>query len=87
MVSNAKAFRALGQGLAPRRIAVYAYDQRGFGAGVNVGLWAGTLTMTADLRAAAAHLRDDHPGVPHILGVDGRRGVLRPGGGPLVPTG
>lgn len=64
-----KAFEPLGQGLAPRRIAVYAYDQRGFGAGVNVGLWAGTLTMTADLRAAAARLRDDHPGVPlYILG-------------------
>jgi len=64
-----RAFEPLGRTLASRGIAVYAYDQRGFGAGPNVGLWAGTLTMAADLRAAAARLRDDHPGVPlFILG-------------------
>jgi len=65
----AKAFEPLGSSIAPRGVAVYAYDQRGFGAGVNVGIWAGMGRMTGDLRAAAARLRADHPGVPlYILG-------------------
>jgi len=63
------AFDPLGSALAPRGVAVYAYDQRGFGAGENLGIWAGSRTMAADLRAAAARLREDHPGVPlYVLG-------------------
>jgi len=48
-------------------LAVYAYDQRGFGAGVKAGLWHGTDAMTDDLIAASLLLRQRHPGVPLYL--------------------
>ncbi|MCH8038067.1 MAG: alpha/beta hydrolase, partial [Proteobacteria bacterium] len=47
------AFEAPGRYWAGRGIATYAYDQRGFGAAPNRGLWAGTAALTADLTAAA----------------------------------
>ncbi len=50
-----------------RAIATYAYDQRGFGAAPNRGLWAGHETMADDAVAAARLLRERHPGVPLIV--------------------
>ncbi len=49
---------------ARQGITTLAYDQRGFGAGPNRGLWAGGEAMRNDLRDAvtAAHVR--YPGVP-----------------------
>ena len=38
-------------------IAVHAYDQRGFGANPDRGLWPGIDTLTGDLKAAIARLR------------------------------
>ncbi|MEO5375459.1 MAG: lysophospholipase [Alphaproteobacteria bacterium] len=65
----AKAFDAPGQYLAGQGIAVYAYDQRGFGASPHVGLWAGTERMVADVADIAAEIGRRHPGVPlHLLG-------------------
>lgn len=65
----ANAFTPLGEALAPRGIAVYAYDQRGFGAGPHPGLWSGGEALTGDLRAAAAELRARHPDRPlFVLG-------------------
>lgn len=50
-------------------IAVYAYDQRGFGSAPHRGLWPGVEALTADLRIAAALLRRRHPHVPlYLLG-------------------
>jgi acylglycerol lipase len=49
------------------RIATYAYDQRGFGAAPNRGLWAGYATMADDAAAAARLLRERHPGIPLIV--------------------
>jgi alpha-beta hydrolase superfamily lysophospholipase len=48
-------------------IAVYAYDQRGFGQAPNHGGWPGTATLAADATAAAALIRERHPGAPLVL--------------------
>jgi acylglycerol lipase len=64
-----KAFDALGPALAARGVAVYAYDQRGFGNAPYRGLWPGTERLTKDLATAAELVRAAHPGVPlHALG-------------------
>ena len=63
------AFEEPGRYWAGRGIATYAYDQRGFGAAPNRGLWAGTPALTADLTAAARALRARYPGIPlYLLG-------------------
>jgi alpha-beta hydrolase superfamily lysophospholipase len=45
-------------------ITTIAYDQRGFGAGPNPGIWAGGARMRADLRDAIAAAHARWPGVP-----------------------
>ncbi len=63
------AFAQIGPWLAARDIAVYAFDQRGFGATEDAGMWAGTETMIADLRAMIALVREANPGKPiYVLG-------------------
>jgi len=63
------AFAAPGAYLAIQDIATFAYDQRGFGAAPNRGLWAGTGALTQDLVDAARALRARYPGVPlYLLG-------------------
>jgi len=60
-----KAFEPLAQHLvAELQATVYAYDQRGFGANPQPGIWPGTETLLADLRHIAAQLRERHPGLP-----------------------
>jgi alpha-beta hydrolase superfamily lysophospholipase len=50
-------------------IAAYAYDQRGFGASPNRGVWPGEAALAADVSAAVAAIRARHPDVPlFILG-------------------
>jgi acylglycerol lipase len=50
--------------LAARRIAVYAYDQRGFGETDRRGHWPGADTLIDDCADAVRLLRDAHPGLP-----------------------
>jgi acylglycerol lipase len=50
-----------------RGIAVYAYDQRGFGAAPHPGVWAGGATLAADATEAARLIRARHPGLPLLL--------------------
>jgi acylglycerol lipase len=45
-------------------ITTLAYDQRGFGRGDNVGLWAGADAMRADLNDAVTAARARYPNVP-----------------------
>jgi alpha-beta hydrolase superfamily lysophospholipase len=45
-------------------IATLAFDQRGFGAGPNIGLWAGNDVMRRDLIDFIAAARARYPGVP-----------------------
>lgn len=52
-----------------RGIAIHAYDQRGFGANGDAGLWPGTDRLIADLRNAVGELRKIHPEIPlYVLG-------------------
>jgi len=55
--------------LAERGIAVYAYDQRGFGAGPHRGLWPGSQALIDDLKTVTGLLHDHYPDLPlYILG-------------------
>lgn len=62
-------FAEPGAWLADRGVASYAYDQRGFGDGVRIGLWAGADAYARDLADFTALVRRTHPGVPvYVLG-------------------
>lgn len=63
-------FDGPGRFWAAKGIATYAYDQRGFGGSPNRGLWAGTETMTGDLREFVKTIRRRHPDLPvYVVGV------------------
>ncbi len=63
------AFAGAGPVLAAHGIAVYAYDQRGFGATAEHGYWPGVATLTADLATMIDLVADRHPGKPvFVLG-------------------
>jgi len=52
-----------------RGIAVYAYDQRGFGEAPHRGKWAGHEAMIRDLRTIIPLVREFHSGIPlYLLG-------------------
>jgi acylglycerol lipase len=61
MNSYARAFHEAGPWWAAHGIAVYAYDQRGFGRSPHRGIWAGEPLMTEDLRTVVALIRARHP--------------------------
>jgi alpha-beta hydrolase superfamily lysophospholipase len=48
-------------------VAIYAYDQRGFGQAPHRGIWAGAETLAHDATAAARLIGARHPDVPLIL--------------------
>lgn len=55
---------------AKKGLAVYAYDQRGFGGGIPAGVWAGRDRMARDLTDFTATVRKAHPGAPlYLVGV------------------
>lgn len=69
MNDYSNAFDQPGKALAAAGVAVYAYDQRGFGTGPHPGWWSSTEAMADDLRTAARLLAGRHPGVPlYLLG-------------------
>ena len=60
-----KSFERLAQHLAAETQAtVYAYDQRGFGANPQPGVWPGSEELINNLRYIAAQLRERYPGLP-----------------------
>ncbi len=61
------AFAGAGVHLAENRIALYAYDQRGFGGAPAPGLWPGTEALVADLRQVVHLVQAAHPGRPVFL--------------------
>jgi alpha-beta hydrolase superfamily lysophospholipase len=70
------AFERPAEAWAKEGIATYAYDQRGFGAGPEPGIWAGTEAMTDDLASFAGLLARRHPGVPLYLAGDSMGGAV-----------
>jgi alpha-beta hydrolase superfamily lysophospholipase len=65
----ANAFDAPAKIWAEDEIATYAYDQRGFGAAPERGLWPGRAALAADAATAARILRQLYPGIPlYLLG-------------------
>lgn len=64
-----RAFSRPGAWLAERGVAVYAYDQRGFGLAPQRGLWAGLAGYLGDLAGFVERVRLRHAGVPvYLLG-------------------
>lgn len=61
------AFEGVGPSLAARGFALYAYDQRGFGAAPGRGHWAGTDRMLADAAEAAAAMQAREPNTPVVI--------------------
>lgn len=62
-----QAFAELGPVLARRGIAFLAYDQRGFGATEQRGIWPGTTRLVSDLHRMLDLLRQRYPGVPSYM--------------------
>lgn len=63
----ANAFTLPAPELSRQGIAVYAYDQRGFGATAKAGIWGNRINMTRDLREMTALLKAHYPSIPIIL--------------------
>ena len=57
-------FASTGEYLAANGFAVYAFDQRGFGAAEQRGTWAGGTVLADDARQVAQLLRMHYPSVP-----------------------
>lgn len=63
-----RSFEGFGAYAAARGHLVIGYDQRGFGANEDAGLWPGTETLVDDLRARIQDLHARHPERPlHLL--------------------
>lgn len=63
------AFVNPGYYFSARGIAVYAYDQRGFGDTEERGIWAGKDNLMADLKQMVLAVRELHPDAPlYVLG-------------------
>ena len=71
-----KAFEAAGEAWAKLGIATYAYDQRGFGAAPERGLWPGRAALAADAATASRILRGLYPGRPLYLLGDSMGGAV-----------
>jgi acylglycerol lipase len=64
-----RAFRLAGPWLAARRIALFAYDQRGFGETQTRGRWPGAGELIQDLAEAVLLLRERYPALPlYVIG-------------------
>ena len=63
------AFAKAGAWWAERGITTYAFDQRGFGAAPEPGIWPGAELLAGDARAALALVKARHLGKPvYLLG-------------------
>jgi alpha-beta hydrolase superfamily lysophospholipase len=62
-----RAFRLAGPWFAERRVALFAYDQRGFGASEARGRWPGSADLIQDLAEAVLLLRERHPKLPLVV--------------------
>jgi alpha-beta hydrolase superfamily lysophospholipase len=83
------AFSLPGPYWAARGLAVYAYDQRGFGETPQRGVWPGAPLLVSDLQDLFELVRARHPGVPTFLLGDsmGAAVVLLAAADPHTPPG
>lgn len=72
----ARAFAESAPKWAANGLAVYAYDQRGFGRTEGRGLWHGAPAMASDLHEVVDLLRRRHPDVPIVLLGESMGGAL-----------
>jgi acylglycerol lipase len=64
-----RAFIGTGTYFAKHGVAVYSYDQRGFGQSPFTGVWAGQQNLVHDLRECVMRLMDRYPNTPiYVLG-------------------
>ena len=54
-----KTYELIGKYFAKQKIAVWTYDQRGFGDSPNRGIWAGTETLVQDMRQFATLVQQE----------------------------
>ena len=86
---HAGAFQAIAEPFARAGIALYAYDQRGFGATADAGRWAGEVRLARDARLVAQLLRRRHPDTPlYLVGksMGGAVALLALAGQPPLPV-
>lgn len=76
-----RAFEALAPQLAAGGLAVYAYDQRGFGGTKQRGVWPGVENLTGDLGDVVRAVRERHPGLPLALLGESMGGAVALAGG------
>jgi alpha-beta hydrolase superfamily lysophospholipase len=87
------AFSSVGPAFAADGVALFAYDQRGFGAAPLHGGWAGSRKMIDDALAAVQLLHGRYPDVPLYLMGESMGGAVailaanRAGHGPDAPQG
>lgn len=63
------AFRMPGEFLRKRGVAVYAYDQRGFGKNRMPGIWPGNTALVEDLKEIVTAIKQRYPSTPlFVLG-------------------
>lgn len=63
------AFQEPGSFFKKHGVAMYAYDQRGFGAAPQTGIWADERNLVADLKQCVLQLKARYPKIPfYILG-------------------
>jgi alpha-beta hydrolase superfamily lysophospholipase len=82
-----RAFDLAGPWLAARGVALYAYDQRGFGETRARGYWAGADTLIDDCADAVRVLRAAHPEIPLVVlgeSMGGAVALAGIGGGAVV---
>lgn len=62
-----RAFEGVGAFMKAKGVAVYAYDQRGFGDTAEKGIWAGEQNLLADVKQFTLALKKRHPKAPLFL--------------------
>jgi alpha-beta hydrolase superfamily lysophospholipase len=59
-----------------QKLAIYSYDQRGFGETTTRGLWSGRQTLARDLTTLIKLVKDSHPQVPVFILGDSMGGAV-----------
>ncbi len=69
MNDYSNAFTGAGDYFKAQGLALYAYDQRGFGANGMRGIWGGNQNLMTDMAQLAALVKHEHPSAPvYVLG-------------------